>query len=536
MRRAHKRVAVTLAWQDPGHAAGIAKYAARAGWTLQRIFCLSLQEMRDFRPHGIICQLYSVAAEMVKVVQAMQVPVVELSDAVPGLVVPRVMPDKEAEGKAAAEHLIGRGFTRLVCVGEGAYGQHVGFVKAAQAAGLSPTVVGTNDPAMRRMMARADGYTDTVHDASPPPRRAWARSFFSELQKPVGVHTTEVAWAADIIEGCHAAGILVPEQVAVVSSTTYPHEGQAYPVPLTSIASNFELQGYQAAELLDRMLDGETIAADTALKVPPYPIEVRESTMCHATDNLPVARAATFIMRNLHDQNLSAKQICFDKGVSRSVLYKDFRSHFKMPIARYVEKLRVEDAKELLATSNASVETLATKCGFGEALRFHRAFKRVTGTSPGRYRKKHTAISDAAHLFPTSVATHVARVATASQRVSAFQPARPLRAESRAESILKCLCAGVLSASVWAKQCGCRTITGAFMRSVHGLLDTGAIERTIPDKPNSRLQQYRLTENGRRQLAGEGHGPHHRYARTPTDTVRGGGADSISLETLHRTR
>ena len=32
-------------------------------------------------------------------------------------------------------------------------------------------------------------------------------------------------------------------------------------------------------------------------------------------------------------------------------------------------------------------------------------------------------------------------------------------------------------------------------------LDDGLIEMTVPDKPNSRLQRYRLTEGGRQWLA-----------------------------------
>jgi hypothetical protein len=42
-----------------------------------------------------------------------------------------------------------------------------------------------------------------------------------------------------------------------------------------------------------------------------------------------------------------------------------------------------------------------------------------------------------------------------------------------------------------------RQATGNYKKSINKLLQAGLIERTLPDKPNSRLQKYRLTEKGR---------------------------------------
>ncbi len=42
--------------------------------------------------------------------------------------------------------------------------------------------------------------------------------------------------------------------------------------------------------------------------------------------------------------------------------------------------------------------------------------------------------------------------------------------------------------------------TGAFKRTIKELLDRKCVEYTIPDKPNSRLQKYRLTDAGKHLL------------------------------------
>mgnify|MGYP002725899993 CR=1 FL=1 len=64
-------------------------------------------------------------------------------------------------------------------------------------------------------------------------------------------------------------------------------------------------------------------------------------------------------------------------------------------------------------------------------------------------------------------------------------------------SVLTALTEGPRSATELVEALQLGTKTGAFKRSMKNLLEQGCIACTIPDKPNSRLQKYRLTDKGR---------------------------------------
>ncbi|MBU0995718.1 MAG: putative DNA binding domain-containing protein [Proteobacteria bacterium] len=84
------------------------------------------------------------------------------------------------------------------------------------------------------------------------------------------------------------------------------------------------------------------------------------------------------------------------------------------------------------------------------------------------------------------------------------------RAQSRAQSgaqsgaqsdqIIKLLGSDSLSAVELVNKLGLKSKTGALKRSLQQLLEDGLLEYTIPDKPTSRLQKYRLTKKGNKVL------------------------------------
>ena len=54
----------------------------------------------------------------------------------------------------------------------------------------------------------------------------------------------------------------------------------------------------------------------------------------------------------------------------------------------YVQRLRIEDAKRRLERTDASADEIGWKVGYEDAAFFRRLFKRVTGMTPGAYRRR----------------------------------------------------------------------------------------------------------------------------------------------------
>ena len=58
-----------------------------------------------------------------------------------------------------------------------------------------------------------------------------------------------------------------------------------------------------------------------------------------------------------------------------------------------------------------------------------------------------------------------------------------------------------MSRSAISTGLGHKSVSGRLNKAIRLLMNDKLIEYTIPEKPNSRLQKYRLTESGKSRLA-----------------------------------
>jgi len=76
-----------------------------------------------------------------------------------------------------------------------------------------------------------------------------------------------------------------------------------------------------------------------------------------------------------------------------------------------------------------------------------------------------------------------------------------VRPESNRVHVLMALEASPLAKSELAAALGHKSISGTLNTRIREMLAEDLIEYVIPDKPNSRLQKYRLTAKGRQQVS-----------------------------------
>jgi LacI family transcriptional regulator len=199
-------------------------------------------------------------------------------------------------------------------------------------------------------------------------------------------------WARLIVERAKDRGWRVPDQIAILCSTNDELQCEQPKPGLTAIELPGEQVGYEAARMLDQLIDakreGRSPFADPkTVHVPPVGIVSRHSTDFFAVDDPLVGQALHYIAGHLH-KPLDATSVAKAIGAARRTLDAWFVKSLGMTVATEIARLRIERVKRELAAGSDAIEAIAHRTGFASTRTLNDQFKRSTGMSPTAFREQ----------------------------------------------------------------------------------------------------------------------------------------------------
>ncbi|MEG2396454.1 MAG: AraC family transcriptional regulator [Oscillospiraceae bacterium] len=105
------------------------------------------------------------------------------------------------------------------------------------------------------------------------------------------------------------------------------------------------------------------------------------------SDNYYIQKAQDFIRDN-YSNVITVYDIANYVELNRSYLFTLFKTHLNTSPQKYLATYRLERSCELLKKSDCSIKDISIACGYSDALVFSKAFKKVFGVSPLKYRRE----------------------------------------------------------------------------------------------------------------------------------------------------
>lgn len=331
------------------------------------------QWLRSKKWNGVISRHTTPA--LVDACRELKLPLVDLNDTPVSAGIPKIRPDNVGLGHLGAEHFLERGYQSFGFCGfrnDGwACERRDGYIEALRLAGHECTVYDVDYP----------GDLTPFWDVKQTSALAiWLQS----LAKPAAIMACNDLRAYQVISAAQAAGLLVPEEVAVLGVNNDTIRCELGDPPLSSVATNAFQSGYLAADWLSQLMEGRRIAQPDA-RVEPVGVVSRHSTDILAIDDRNVAAALSFI-REHACHGITVQQVLKHAFASRSLLEKKFRHYLGRSPQAEIRRVQMAKIRQLLFETKFPMKKIAELTGFEHVEYMCVVFKRLTGDSPGVYR------------------------------------------------------------------------------------------------------------------------------------------------------
>jgi AraC-like DNA-binding protein len=115
-------------------------------------------------------------------------------------------------------------------------------------------------------------------------------------------------------------------------------------------------------------------------------IEAGRAIKLHKEDRIALSKSIRHI-NEYYSSGIRITELAKMENMSMTAYNKEFKEQMGMAPTKYIIKLRMDLAKELLETTTLSIKEISLMCGYTDFNFFSRAFKENTGVSPTEYRK-----------------------------------------------------------------------------------------------------------------------------------------------------
>jgi len=324
--------------------------------------------LRGWRGDGMIVRAEN--RRIATAVTAARIPTIDISAA--GLLPksPAVHSDVRAEAEEAFMHLRERGFRQFGFCGVANYRwaqwQFERFTQLAEKAGCT--------------------LASHIETLPPGGAAAWSASvrtlvaWLRKLPKPIGIFACYDIRGQQVLNACRLAGLRVPDDVAVVGVDNDLVRCSLSDPPLSSVVPDTHRVGFQAAELLARLMAGKTVAPGLRL-IKPTGVVTRRSSDSLAIADPDIARAVRFI-RDHACESISVEDLLREIPLSRRALEGRFLRLLGRTPHQEIIRCRMEKARQLLVETDLPIKAIARQTGIDNAEYFSVLFKKVFGSSP----------------------------------------------------------------------------------------------------------------------------------------------------------
>lgn len=276
---------------------------------------------------------------------------------------PIVIPDDEAVGAMAAEHLLALNLP------------HIAYFS------WEATQFSIERGRGFKARAAADGRRVHEYDIASRQIERWVK----DLPKPVAIFCCNDHSALAVLAAARRHEFDVPGEVAVLGVDDDELFNTLGEVTLSSIALPAAKIGFEGARLLEARIDGKPIDRRTAL--PPLCVIARQSTDVGKSRDPIVTAALAYIKANIGRPFQVGDIVAYVK-TSRRALERHFQQGVGRSLASTVRRWRVERAKVLLTTTSISIAEVAKASGFTSTTMLGIVFRESMGMSPSTFRER----------------------------------------------------------------------------------------------------------------------------------------------------